>query len=135
MRKRTKRFWTVTAICGGTTLLFVTLALINYFDPEFESLIAALRKTSPEFSRAWERHEVSQSGEGRKDLRHPLAGMMSFSHAVFHPAERLEQRLILYSPLPENETAAKLARLMDDQPSPAPPIISPRTPALVLAAD
>jgi transcriptional regulator with XRE-family HTH domain len=81
-------------------------------DPEFESLISALRKASPEFSRAWDRHEVSQSGEGRKDLRHPIAGPMSFSHAVFHPAEKLEQRLILYSPLPENDTAEKLAALM-----------------------
>jgi transcriptional regulator with XRE-family HTH domain len=81
-------------------------------DPEFESLIAALRKSSPEFSRAWDRHEVSQSGEGRKDLRHPVAGMLSFSHAVFHPAEKLEQRLVLYSPLPENDTAEKLAALI-----------------------
>jgi transcriptional regulator with XRE-family HTH domain len=81
-------------------------------DPEFESLISALRKSSPEFARAWERHEVSQSGEGRKDLNHPLLGTMSFSHAVFHPVERLEQRLVLMTPLPENETAEKLARLM-----------------------
>jgi transcriptional regulator with XRE-family HTH domain len=81
-------------------------------DPEFESLIAALRKCSPDFSRAWERHEVSQSGEGRKDLRHPVAGMMSFSHAVFHPAEFSEQRLILYSPLPEHDTAEKIAALL-----------------------
>jgi transcriptional regulator with XRE-family HTH domain len=81
-------------------------------DPEFESLIRALRKSSPEFSRAWDRHEVSQSGEGRKDLRHPVAGMLSFSHAVFHPAEKLEQRLVLYSPLPENDTAEKLAALI-----------------------
>ena len=54
-------------------------------DPEFESLISALRKSSPEFARAWERHEVSTNGEGRKDLSHPIAGTMSFSHAVFHP--------------------------------------------------
>jgi transcriptional regulator with XRE-family HTH domain len=81
-------------------------------DPAFESLIAALRRSSPEFARAWERHEVSRSGDARKDLRHPIAGMMSFSHAVFHPAEKLDQRLVLYSPLPDNETSSKLARLM-----------------------
>ncbi len=85
-------------------------------DPEFESLIRALRNTSPEFSRAWDRHEVSTSGEGRKDLHHPVAGLMSFSHAVFHPAEKLEQRLILYTPLPENETAEKLEALMSGRP-------------------
>ena len=83
-------------------------------DQSFEELIQALRKSSPDFCRAWKRHEVSGSGEGRKDLRHPLAGMMSFSHAVFHPAEVSEQRLVLYSPLPEHDTPAKLASLLED---------------------
>ena len=81
-------------------------------DPEFESLIAALLKSSPEFAHSWERHEVARGGEGRKDLSHPLAGPMSFSHGVFHPAEKLDQRLVLYTPLPENETVEKLVRLM-----------------------
>jgi transcriptional regulator with XRE-family HTH domain len=90
-------------------------------DPEFEALIAALRKTSPDFARAWQRHEVSTTGEGRKDLRHPVAGLMSFSHVVFHPAEKLEQRLILYAPLPENDTAEKLGQLMEKRiPEPVP---------------
>jgi transcriptional regulator with XRE-family HTH domain len=84
-------------------------------DPAFEALSTALRKTSPEFARAWERHEVSHSGEGRKDLRHPKAGMLSFSHAVFHPSEHSEQRLILYTPLPDNATPAKLATLLEDR--------------------
>jgi len=103
-------------------------------DPEFESLIAALRRSSPEFARAWERHEVSRSGEGRKDLRHPLVGMMSFSHAVFHPAEKLDQRLVLYSPLPENETAAKLAGMMSSRPTLAARAMSSRpVPAVAYA--
>ena len=93
-------------------------------DPAFESLINALRRSSPEFARAWGRHEVSRGGEGRKDLRHPVAGAMSFSHAVFHPAEKLEQRLVLYSPLPQNETAAKLARLMAERATPISPELS-----------
>jgi transcriptional regulator with XRE-family HTH domain len=84
-------------------------------DPEFDSLIAALRNASPEFARAWERHEVSVGGEGRKDLRHPTAGTLSFSHAVFHPAEASEQRLVLYSPLPDHSTPAKLAALLEER--------------------
>jgi transcriptional regulator with XRE-family HTH domain len=93
-------------------------------DPQFEALIKALRETSPEFCRAWKRHEVSHSGEGRKELRHPIAGMLSFSHAVFNPAEASEQRLVLYSPLPENDTAEKLELLMSQKPvltKPSPP--------------
>jgi len=81
-------------------------------DPGFEQLIHALRESSPEFCRAWKLHEVSQSGEGRKLLRHPTAGEMAFAHAVFHPAEAPEQRLVLYSPLPEMDTATKLVELV-----------------------
>jgi MmyB-like transcription regulator ligand binding domain len=98
-------------------------------DPAFESLIAALRKASPEFARAWERHEVSQGGEARKDLRHPVAGLMSFTHAVFHPQERLDQRLVLYTPLPDNDTAAKLERLMESGAARHPSVRRTRRPA------
>jgi hypothetical protein len=52
--------------------------------------------------------------------------MMSFSHAVFHPAEKLDQRLVLYTPLPENETAAKLVRLMRARPRIATPALPSR---------
>ena len=48
-------------------------------DPAFEELIGALRRSSPEFCEAWKRHEVAQSGEGRKDMRHPEVGMLSFA--------------------------------------------------------
>ena len=37
---------------------------------------------------------------------------MAFEHAVFHPQESPEQRMVLYSPLPEYDTAAKVARLL-----------------------
>src|SRR5271169_6871011 len=53
-------------------------------------------------------------GPGRKDLRHPRVGMLSFSHAVFHPSEAAEQRLVMYTPLPENDTPAKLAMLLEE---------------------
>jgi transcriptional regulator with XRE-family HTH domain len=82
-------------------------------DPEFEQLIHALRQSSPEFCKAWKRHEVSSASPGRKWIEHPAVGPLVFEHAVFHPGEEPEQRLILYSPLPEHDTAAKLARLME----------------------
>jgi transcriptional regulator with XRE-family HTH domain len=81
-------------------------------DPAFDGLIEALRKCSPEFWREWKRHEVARSGAGRKEVRHPLAGPMVFEHAVFSPLEEPEQRLVLYTPLPEHDTAAKLAELL-----------------------
>jgi transcriptional regulator with XRE-family HTH domain len=83
-------------------------------DPGFEALVQALLKVSPEFSNAWKRHEVARGSEGRRELRHPHAGMLAFSHGVFHPTEASEQRLILYSPLPDHDTPAKLAQLLEE---------------------
>jgi transcriptional regulator with XRE-family HTH domain len=81
-------------------------------DPQFDQLIATLKKSSPEFCRAWRKHEVARSGEGRKEIIHPVVGRMVFEHAVFNPQESPEQRLILYSPLPDDDTPAKLAELV-----------------------
>ena len=82
-------------------------------DPSFEELIESLRQSSPEFCKAWKRHEVARTGEGRKVLEHPVAGTLVFEHAVFHPAEAPEQRLILYTPVPEEDTPEKLAELLE----------------------
>jgi hypothetical protein len=38
-----------------------------------------------------------------------------FEHAVFHPSEALEQRLVLFIASPEHDTAAKLASLLEPQ--------------------
>jgi transcriptional regulator with XRE-family HTH domain len=81
-------------------------------DPEFEQLLATLRKSSPEFCKEWKRHEVARTGEGRKEIIHPTAGRLVFEHAVFNPSESPEQRLILYSPLPEQDTPRKLEELL-----------------------
>jgi hypothetical protein len=72
-----------------------------------------LRQASPEFCKAWKRHEVVQQGQGRKQIRHPDVGELLFEHAVFHPTDSPDQRLILYSPVPRSGTAEKLEQLID----------------------
>jgi transcriptional regulator with XRE-family HTH domain len=81
-------------------------------DPTFEELIATLKKSSAEFCRLWRKHEVAQSGEGRKVINHPVAGELVFEHAVFNPQSSPEQRMILYSPVADSETPARLAGLL-----------------------
>ncbi len=85
-------------------------------DPSFEQLIQSLRQSSPEFCKVWKRHEVARGGEGRKELNHPVAGRLVFEHAVFNPIEAPEQRLVLYTPVPEADTPAKLEQLLEDEP-------------------
>ncbi|HZE03683.1 MAG TPA: helix-turn-helix transcriptional regulator, partial [Solirubrobacteraceae bacterium] len=70
-------------------------------DPEFDELINTLRSSSPEFCKAWRKHEVARSGGGRKLIRHPAVGTLVFEQAVFRPDTSPEQRMILYSPLPD----------------------------------
>ena len=88
-------------------------------DPSFEELIHSLRQSSPEFCKAWKRHEVATAGAGRKEIRHPELGSLFFEHAVFHPTDFPEQRLILYSPVPDSDTAEKLQRLIEADQGPA----------------
>jgi transcriptional regulator with XRE-family HTH domain len=84
-------------------------------DPGFEDLIAALRQSSPEFRKLWKRHEVARGGEGRKRLIHPVVGELLFEHAVFKLEESPDQRLVLYTPLPDSDTPAKIARLLESR--------------------
>jgi transcriptional regulator with XRE-family HTH domain len=81
-------------------------------DPAFEGLVEKLLEASPEFREWWPRHEVLGSGEGRKELEHPIAGRLYFEHAVFLHAENSEQRLVLYSPRAGTDTAEKLEALL-----------------------
>jgi transcriptional regulator with XRE-family HTH domain len=85
-------------------------------DPDFDDLISALQERSPEFRKWWDLHEVATSGVGRKILRHPTAGKMVFEHAVFRPQESPEQRLVVYSPVPQANTPEKLAKLLAERP-------------------
>jgi transcriptional regulator with XRE-family HTH domain len=81
-------------------------------DPSFDKLVEALNEACPEFREWWPQHEVLASGEGRKTMMHPTVGKLLFEHAGFQHAENPEQRLLLYSPLPEEDTPAKLERLL-----------------------
>jgi transcriptional regulator with XRE-family HTH domain len=83
-------------------------------DPSFEALISELRERSPKFREFWQRHEVATSGAGRKFVRHPEVGRLAFEHAVFRVEESPEQRFVLYSPLPLEDTQSKLERLLAD---------------------
>ena len=81
-------------------------------DPAFESLVQQLLAGSAEFREWWPHHEVVASGEGRKEIHHPVAGRLEFEHAVFLHAEASEQRLVLYSPRADTDTAEKLRELL-----------------------
>jgi hypothetical protein len=81
-------------------------------DPCFERLVDALLEVSADFRRWWPRHEVLGSGEGRKTIVHPVVGRLEFEHALFKHGDSPDQRLVLYSPLQDGESPARLERLL-----------------------
>lgn len=82
-------------------------------DPDFVELIEDLKEASPEFGEWWPKHDVQGSPEGRKELDHPVVGRMVLEHTTFGLHDDLDLKLVLFTPLPEAETPAKLLRLAE----------------------
>ncbi len=86
----------------------------RYADEEwFKGLIADLQRISPEFRTWWPRHDVRGRADARKDIEHPLVGCLMFEHTTLQVPTTPELKVMIYTPLPETDTLAKLQQLMD----------------------
>ena len=83
-------------------------------DPDFERLIAALTAASPEFRAWWPRRDVLRRLSGVKKIRHPVAGAMAFEHMTLSIDDGSDMKLIVYTPLAQEDSVAKMARLLED---------------------
>ena len=81
-------------------------------DPDFVRLIDTLQRSSLEFEKWWSRHIISAHVTNRKSIKHPVAGRMLFEYSSFVIAEQQEMKLVVYTPLDEQETPAKLNQLL-----------------------
>ncbi|MGO6681795.1 helix-turn-helix transcriptional regulator [Rhizobium leguminosarum] len=81
-------------------------------DPDFERLIALLKQASAEFRDWWQRHEVVSPLSGIKRVNHPVKGRMSFEHTGLTLTSRPEMKLIVYTPLDDDDTTRKLTELL-----------------------
>ena len=81
-------------------------------DPDFERLIAALTAASPEFRAWWPQRDVLRRLFGVKKIRHPQAGAMAFEHMSFSIDDGSDMKLIVYTPLAEDDSVAKLKALL-----------------------
>jgi len=85
-------------------------------DPEFERLIGILDSLSPEFRKWWPRQDVLRSLSSHKRLKHPIAGHMTFEYTSFAVTGSADMKLIVYTALPQDETADKLGSLLAGPP-------------------
>jgi len=81
-------------------------------DADFLRLIAKLEAASPDFRRWWLAREVLPPRAGHKRIRHPTAGRMTFEYSSFAVTGDRDLKLVVYTPLAEDDTVAKLRRLV-----------------------
>jgi hypothetical protein len=70
-------------------------------DASVEALLARLR-TSKDFVRLWQRHDVGVRRAGRKAFRHPTLGELVFDHQAFQVIDAPALRLVVYTPVGES---------------------------------
>lgn len=72
-----------------------------------------LMQASPEFRAWWVRHDVGEGHLKRKELVHPVVGLLVVQPMALVVADDPNLIISLYTPLPEADTARKLAQLAE----------------------
>ncbi len=84
-------------------------------DEGLRELLARLMAASPEFTDLWERRDIEDAGQIRKELDHPVLGLLCLESSVMKMPARPDLTIVLHTPLDEADTAAKLERLVSPE--------------------
>ncbi|MFD5918663.1 helix-turn-helix transcriptional regulator [Kitasatospora sp. NPDC058201] len=79
-------------------------------EPAWRTLLCRLRKASPDFDAAWQRHDVLRPGNGLKRFLVPEVGLLSYEYTSLWLGPGQGPRMVVYTPRDE-ETRALTARL------------------------
>jgi hypothetical protein len=74
----------------------------------FRTLVDNLNQRSETFRAWWPLHDVCGAPIGRTDLDHPRVGRLALEPTMFSIAMTTDERVVVYTPLSEAETARKL---------------------------
>jgi transcriptional regulator with XRE-family HTH domain len=80
-------------------------------DPEYGRLVGALTACSPEFRKFWQQHEVSHFVPVNKRIDHPIAGRMVFEYSSLTADDQSGVKLVVYTPLADEDTPEKMKEL------------------------
>ncbi|HEY7419920.1 MAG TPA: helix-turn-helix transcriptional regulator [Ktedonobacteraceae bacterium] len=97
----------------GTLALFRASSERYIGEPWLKALIAELELASPEFRAWWPQHALQATHTEKKELNHPLVGRLVLQPTTFQVVDAPDLRMVIYTPLPEANTAQKLAQLVD----------------------
>lgn len=88
--------------------------------PQHIRLVNHLRTVSPEFSRAWDAHEVDRFSSRRRVFEHPVVGRLVFEQVNIVPQDAPDLHVVSYLPLDEDGTPAAAAALLEADPEAGP---------------
>ena len=77
-------------------------------DEGFQTLLAQLTESSAEFTALWAQRDIEDAGQIRKELEHPLVGLLCVESTAMRVPARPDLTIVLHTPLDEGNTAAKL---------------------------
>lgn len=80
--------------------------------PAHAALVAKLLDASPEFREGWEGRDVERFASRERRFHHPVVGELVFEHHRLTPSDHPDLHLVIYTPAPGSDTAARLARLV-----------------------
>ncbi|WP_280876969.1 helix-turn-helix transcriptional regulator [Streptomyces pseudovenezuelae] len=84
-------------------------------DEGYQELLDRLHADSPEFAALWAERDIEDAGQIRKELDHPLAGLLVVESTAMRVPARPDLTIVLHTPLDEANTAAKLEWLASPQ--------------------
>ncbi|MEW2414778.1 helix-turn-helix transcriptional regulator [Streptomyces sp. NPDC046866] len=77
-------------------------------DEGFMAVVEEAKELSPEFAALWEQQDVQPGGQMRKELEHPVVGTLFFESTQLRVPARPDLSIVLHTPWPATDTAAKL---------------------------
>ncbi|MBP2050664.1 transcriptional regulator with XRE-family HTH domain [Streptomyces griseochromogenes] len=80
----------------------------NPDDEGFREVLAEVSAASPEFVGLWAEQDIEDGGQVRKELAHPVAGLLVVESTVMKVPARPDLFIVLHTPLAEANTAEKL---------------------------
>ncbi|QBD76012.1 transcriptional regulator [Ktedonosporobacter rubrisoli] len=107
-----KRFANWERAARGCIARFRALSDQYPDDRWLAELIADLQEASPEFRAWWPRHDILLRCKGSSEIQHPLVGLLAFQQTMLAVPERSDWQMVVHTPLPQTDTAAKLDAIM-----------------------
>ena len=67
-------------------------------EPELQSLVAELTKSSAEFDQFWKQHDVLERQGGLREFNHPTQGVLTYQQVTMRPVDQEQLKLVMLSP-------------------------------------